>query len=148
MDEFLTSLGAELTPYIINFIVVLVGILFTYLGKKAGKLFDELADNKRVKTVVELGHKHKEIVQSAVEFAEQVGKKLQIHGEEKFELAKKTAIESARKEGIDLSTADLDMLIESAVNSFNKGFKDIKAQKVTTAELRVEEAPFEDPENQ
>jgi len=143
MENILITLGEELTPIILNFVVVLVTLLFGYLGKKAGKLFDNLSERERVKTVIDLGHKHKEIVQSAVEFAEQVGKQLKLHGEEKFNLAKETAIASAQKEGIDISTADIDMLIESAVNAFNGGFSAIRTQEITTDELYIGEAKKE-----
>lgn len=57
----------------------------------------------------------KEIVKDTVKYIEQIYK--DIHGKEKLEMAKNKAIEWLNEKGIKISEIELEILIESAVNS-------------------------------
>ena len=126
MEEMLSMLGEGLTPIIVNFVIILAGLLFSYLGKKAGEWFDALSKREKVKTMKDLADRNQELASLAVQFAEQVGKNLNLHGKEKYELAKEKLIDSANKEGLNIDNADINLLIESSLASFNNAFADAR----------------------
>lgn len=77
----------------------------------------------RLKTVYEahINTKEKEaIVKHTVQYVEQVFGALQ--GAEKLEKAKETSLEWLNSKGIDISDAELTVLIESAVAALKGGF--------------------------
>lgn len=94
--------------YIIEIIMGIITAVLSFVGIKIKEAYTKYADTK-VK---------KEIVKSTVEYVEQVFK--DIHGEEKLEKAKEKALEWLKEKKIKISNTELEVLIESAVNSFNK----------------------------
>jgi hypothetical protein len=111
METILTGIQNNILE-IIN--LILVGV-FTYLGTRIKKLYEKYVDDKT----------KKEIVKSTVEYVEQVCSTLEVKktSQEKFEQAKEKAIEWLNEKGISISDTEIEILIESAVNSFNKGLK-------------------------
>lgn len=89
--------------------IALTGI-FSYIGL-------------RVKTVYEkhINTKEKEaVIKNTVRYVEQVFNALK--GEEKLEKAKITALDWLQEKGIDISDAELSILIESSVKGLKDGF--------------------------
>lgn len=68
----------------------------------------------------------KEVVQATTAYVEQVSKLTDLTSEEKFQKAKEKALEWLAEKGIKSSNTELEILIESAVNSFNKAVKEGK----------------------
>ena len=62
----------------------------------------------------------KEIVKATVEYVEQISKSISISSENKFNKAKEKALEWLNEKGIKISDTELEILIESAVQAFNK----------------------------
>lgn len=124
MDNFVVTVGEQIAPLVIQFIVVIVGLVFTYLGTLLGRLFKGLNERAEGNIVGDILKRNEQIVKDAVAFVEQEAKKLDLHGHEKFNLAKKTAIEHAEKAGITIAESDIDLFIEKAVLSLNTGFNE------------------------
>lgn len=82
--------------------------IFGYVGLAVKKLCTKYINDKEKKEVAEL----------CVKFVEQVYKEL--HGEEKFEKAVNSASSMLQEKGIKCCDEELKILIEAAVNSFNK----------------------------
>lgn len=82
----------------------------SWLGVTIKKAYTKYIDTKT----------KKEIVNSTVSYVEQVCKTLDITGAEKFEKAKQKALEWLKEKGIKISDTELEIMIESAVNSFNQ----------------------------
>ena len=66
----------------------------------------------------------KVVVENAVRFVEQVYKDL--HGKEKLEKAVEQVSQILASKGINLSEAEINMLIESAVYGLNEGWFELK----------------------
>ena len=84
--------------------------LFTYIGTRLKKVYEEKVNTETAKAVVE----------DAVRFVEQVYKDL--HGKEKLEKATAQVEEILQSKGITISGAEINMLIESAVYGLNEGW--------------------------
>lgn len=84
--------------------------LFTYIGTRLKKVYEEKVNTETAKTVAE----------DAVRFVEQVYKDL--HGKEKLEKATAQVAEVLQSKGITISEAEINMLIESAVYGLNEGW--------------------------
>lgn len=100
-------------PAFISFLGTVVTCLFGYLGYKAKETYNRYVDNQ-VK---------KDVVNSTVNYVEQIYK--DIHGEDKLNKAKEKVVEILTEQGIKITEADLEMLIESAVYGLNKGWIEI-----------------------
>lgn len=95
-----------------NFMQILATIMTavaSWLGMTIKKAYTKYIDTKT----------KKEIVSATVSYVEQVCKTLDISGSEKFEKAKQKALEWLGEKGIKISDTELEIMIESAVNSFN-----------------------------
>lgn len=123
MEEILEILGTQMTPLIVNLLMGLVGILFTWLGIQANKLMKQVEANKHVQEIKQQLENNQEIVKASVEYVEKISQHLQIKGSEKFELAKQKALEFAAEKGANISEAELELLIEQATLSFDEGYK-------------------------
>ena len=119
MNEILEAIGPDLTPLITNLVMGIITTVFTILGYQLKKLMKKHEDNEKIKEIKGALERNKEIVQTSVEYVEQIGKHLE--AEKKFELAKDKAVELANVNGFNISDAELDALIEQAVLSFKKG---------------------------
>ena len=118
--------------YLNQFIQILLPILatvltavFTYIGNRLKKVFEEKINNETAKTVV----------QDAVKFVEQVYTDLS--GKEKLEKATEQVSEILKSKGIVLSSAEINMLIESAVYGLNEGWFDKKENQEILKKLQT-----------
>ena len=82
--------------------------------KDIKKVYEEKANTETAKQVAE----------DAVRFVEQVYKDL--HGKEKLEKAVEQVSQILASKGINLSEAEINMLIESAVYGLNEGWFELK----------------------
>ena len=105
-NDLLNQLVDLLLPILATF---LTG-LFTYIGTRLKKVYEEKVNNETAKTVVD----------NAVRYVEQVYKDL--HGEEKLEKAMEQVSQVLVSKGISISDAEIYMLIESAVYGLNEGW--------------------------
>lgn len=103
-QQFISEYGTIL-------LYTIVSALFGYLGIVAKKLYEKYINTKEKQKVAE----------DVVRFTEQVYKDL--HGEEKLEKALEAAAEILAEKGIQCSSLELRVLIESALASFNEAFK-------------------------
>lgn len=117
MDAMLEAIQ----PAFMSLLGTVVTCLFGYIGLKAKQVYTKYVDNQ-VK---------QDVVNSTVNYVEQVYKN--IHGEEKLQKAKEKVTEILTEQGIKITDADLEMLIESAVYGLNSGWLEVSG---TTADLK------------
>lgn len=103
MEELLKAL----TPALLSIAGILASYFAAYIGLQAKLWFD--TKQKR------------DIVESTVKYVEQIGKAL--GSEEKFEMAKAKAIELLKELKITVSDSEIEVLIESFVQSFTEHYK-------------------------
>ena len=109
-SEVVNQLIQILLPILATF---LTG-LFTYIGARLKSAYEQKVNTETAKVVVE----------NAVRFVEQVYKDL--HGKEKLEKAVEQVSQILASKGINLSEAEINMLIESAVYGLNEGWFEFK----------------------
>lgn len=109
-SEVVNQLIQILLPILATF---LTG-LFTYIGTRLKNAYEQKVNTETAKVVVE----------NAVRFVEQVYKDL--HGKEKLEKAVEQVSQVLASKGINLSEAEINMLIESAVYGLNEGWFELK----------------------
>ena len=112
-SEVVNQLIQILLPVLATF---LTG-LFTYIGTRLKNAYEQKVNTETAKVVVE----------NAVRFVEQVYKDL--HGKEKLEKAGEQVSQILASQGINLSDAEINMLIESAVYGLNEGWFEFKEPK-------------------
>lgn len=112
-SEVVNQLIQILLPILATF---LTG-LFTYIGTRLKNAYEQKVNTETAKVVVE----------NAVRFVEQVYKDL--HGKEKLEKAVEQVSQVLASKGINLSEAEINMLIESAVYGLNEGWFELKEPK-------------------
>ena len=112
-NDLLNQLIQILLPILATF---LTG-LFTYIGTRLKSAYEQKVNTETAKVVVE----------NAVRFVEQVYKDL--HGKEKLEKAVEQVSQILASKGINLSEAEINMLIESAVYGLNEGWFEFKEPK-------------------
>ena len=112
-SEIVNQLIQILLPVLATF---LTG-LFTYIGTRLKNAYEQKVNTETAKVVVE----------NAVRFVEQVYKDL--HGKEKLEKAVEQVSQILASKGINLSEAEINMLIESAVYGLNEGWFEFKEPK-------------------
>ena len=121
-SEVVNQLIQILLPILATF---LTGV-FTYIANRLKKVYEEKANTETAKTVA----------QDAVKFVEQVYKDL--HGKEKLEKATQQVSEILQSKGINISDAEINMLIESAVYGLNEGwFSDTTKQIEESKQHRI-----------
>lgn len=98
-----------LQNYMLEILATVITAVASFIGVTIKNAYTKYVDTKT----------KKEIVKATVEYVEQVFK--EIHGEEKLDKAKERAMEWLNEKGIKISDTELEILIESAVNGFNKG---------------------------
>ena len=97
-----------LQNYMFEILATVITAVASFIGMTIKNAYTKYVDTKT----------KKEIVKTTVEYVEQVFK--DIHGEEKLNKAKERALEWLNEKGIKISDTELEILIESAVNGFNK----------------------------
>ena len=120
-NDFLNQLIQILLPILATF---LTG-LFTYIGNRLKKVYEEKVNNETAKAVVE----------DTVKFVEQVYTDL--NGKEKLEKATQQASEVLQSKGIKITPAEINMLIESAVYGLNEGWFDKKENQELLKDLKL-----------
>lgn len=110
------TLGNQLLDILLPILATFLTGLFTYIGTRLKKVYEEKVNTETAKNVVE----------DAVRFVEQVYKDL--HGQEKLEKTTAQVVEVLQSKGISISEAEINMLIESAVYGLNKGW--FKPEKI------------------
>lgn len=120
-NEILNQIIQILLPILATF---LTG-LFTYIGNRLKKVYEEKVNNETAKAVVE----------DAVKFVEQVYTDL--NGKEKLEMATKQVSEVLQSKGIKITPAEINMLIESAVYGLNEGWFDKKENQQLLKSLQT-----------
>ncbi len=122
--------------YLVPAVVTAVGALFSWIGIQLKRLYQEHIDTKT----------KEDIIKSTVQYVQQVYK--DINGEEKLEKAVSTASDWLSSKGLEVSEAELRVLIESAVYSMKNGF--ITGEVIETKpnkELLLETTAKESTEN-
>ncbi len=97
-----TELINALMPYILSALATILASIGAYLGLKV----KDLLDTKQ----------KKDIIEQTIKYVEQVGKLL--GSEEKKKLAMEKAEEWLKTKGLEISTIELDILVEAFVNDF------------------------------
>ena len=120
-NELLNQFIQILLPILATF---LTG-LFTYIGNRLKKVYEEKVNNETAKAVVE----------DAVKFVEQVYTDLD--GKEKLKKATEQVSEVLASKGIKISAAEINMLIESAVYGLNEGWFDKKENQQLLKDLQT-----------
>lgn len=120
--------------YLIPAVITAVGALFSWIGVQLKKLYQEHIDTKM----------KEDIVKSTVQYVQQVYK--DVSGEERLQEAVKTASDWLTSKGLEVSEAELRVLIESAVYSMKNGFVNGEVLEVpsTTTEALPEETKSEE----
>ena len=120
-NEILNQFIQILLPILATF---LTG-LFTYIGNRLKKVYEEKVNNETAKAVVT----------DAVKFVEQVYTDLS--GREKLEKATEQVSEVLQSKGIKITPAEINMLIESAVYGLNEGWFDKKENQELLKDLKL-----------
>lgn len=120
-NEMLNQFIQILLPILATF---LTG-LFTYIGNRLKKVYEEKINNETAKAVVE----------DAVKFVEQVYTDLD--GKEKLQKATEQVAEVLASKGIKITNAEINMLIESAVYGLNGGWFDKKENQQLMQDLKL-----------
>ena len=120
-NEVLNQFIQILLPILATF---LTG-LFTYIGNRLKKVYEEKVNNETAKAVVE----------DAVKFVEQVYTDL--NGKEKLQKATEQVSEVLASKGVKISSAEINMLIESAVYGLNEGWFDKKENQELMQDLKL-----------
>lgn len=105
-----SSLANQLMEILLPILATFLTGLFTYIGTRLKTAYEQKINTETAKAVVD----------DAVRFVEQVYKDL--HGKEKLEKAVEQVSQVLISKGINLSEAEITMLIESAVYGLNQGW--------------------------
>ena len=99
-------------PEVLKFIGVLIGLLLSLLLEKLRKYVEEQKNSETIYKITD----------HTVKYVEQVYK--DIHGQEKLLKAKEKIIALLAKKKITLTDEEIEILIESAVNTMNSKKED------------------------
>lgn len=102
----LNELMTELQPVIINAAVVVFTTVASYVGMKIKNIYKEKVDTETKKKVVE----------TTCRYINQLYNNLD--GSQKLEKAKENIVDQLNEKGISITELELDVLIESTINSF------------------------------
>ena len=122
------TLGNQLLDILLPVLATFLTGLFTYIGTRLKKAYEEKVNTETAKNVVE----------DAVRFVAQVYKDLK--GPEKLEKATAQVVEILQSKGISMSEAEINMLIESAVYGLNKGWFQPEKIVIDNTKQKVVEA--------
>lgn len=103
-EYFMIAYGNEIITLVASAVFGMIGILVKNLVAKY------LNDNTK-----------RAVAKTVVQFVEQVYK--DVHGKEKLKAAMKRASELLAEKGINVSSVEMETLIEAAVAEFNEAFK-------------------------
>lgn len=118
--DLLNVILEQLMPLLEQAVIIVFGIITTWLGFQAKKVVDKINNSKEMENIKAKLENNKELALISVEYVEQVAKHLV--NDEKKELAKIKFLEFAEQYGIVISDTELDTLIEQAVHAFKTGY--------------------------
>lgn len=118
METLLASIVTEVTPILNTLLFAVLGIVGTWLGIQAKALMARMESSQKMKEMREALEINEKIVETSVDYAEQIGSHLA--GTEKFKLAKEKAYQIMAGWGITISDVEIEALIEQVVNGYNK----------------------------
>ena len=130
-----TTITNQLVDLLLPILATFLTGLFTYIGTRLKKIYEEKVNNETAKIVVE----------NAVRYVEQVYKDL--HGKEKLEKAIEQVSQVLESKGITITDAEIYMLIESAVYGLNEGWLKDETVIVEPKEQIILDEPTEQVEN-
>ena len=130
-----TTITNQLVDLLLPILATFLTGLFTYIGTRLKKIYEEKVNNETAKIVVE----------NAVRYVEQVYKDL--HGKEKLEKAIEQVSQVLESKGITITDAEIYMLIESAVYGLNEGWFKEDTVTVEPKEQIILDEPTEQVEN-
>ena len=130
-----TTIINQLVDLLLPMLATFLTGLFTYIGTRLKKIYEEKVNNETAKIVVE----------NAVRYVEQVYKDL--HGKEKLEKAIEQVSQVLESKGITITDAEIYMLIESAVYGLNEGWLKDETVIVEPKEQIILDEPTEQIEN-
>ena len=130
-----TTITNQLVDLLLPILATFLTGLFTYIGTRLKKIYEEKVNNETAKIVVE----------NAVRYVEQVYKDL--HGKEKLEKAIEQVSQVLESKGITITDAEIYMLIESAVYGSNEGWLKDETVIVEPKEQIILDEPTEQIEN-
>lgn len=119
------EIGNQVLDILLPILATFLTGLFTYIGTRLKKVYEEKVNTETAKTVVE----------DAVRFVEQVYTDL--HGQEKLEKATAQVVEVLQSKGISISEAEINMLIESAVYGLNEGWFQPEENSIDNTETEL-----------
>lgn len=130
-----TTITNQLVDLLLPILATFLTGLFTYIGTRLKRIYEEKVNNETAKIVVE----------NAVRYVEQVYKDL--HGKEKLEKAIEQVSQVLESKGITITDAEIYMLIESAVYGLNEGWLKDETVIVEPKEQIMLDEPTEQVEN-
>ena len=130
-----TTITNQLVDLLLPILATFLTGLFTYIGTRLKKIYEEKVNNETAKIVVE----------NAVRYVEQVYKDL--HGKEKLEKAIEQVSQVLESKGITINDTEIYMLIESAVYGLNEGWLKDETVIVEPKEQIILDEPTEQVEN-
>lgn len=107
MEEFM----AQLMPAVISIAITCLTAVATYVGNAVKKYFEEKANTETKRKVVETTCRYVNQI-----FAD-------LDGPSKLEKAKENILLQLNEKGVPITDLELDVLIESTVNSFKEAVK-------------------------
>lgn len=130
-----TTITNQLVDLLLPILATFLTGLFTYIGTRLKRIYEEKVNNETAKIVVE----------NAVRYVEQVYKDL--HGKEKLEKAIEQVSQVLESKGITITDAEIYMLIESAVYGLNEGWLKDETVIVEPKEQIILDEPTEQIED-
>lgn len=130
-----TTIINQLVDLLLPILATFLTGLFTYIGTRLKRIYEEKVNNETAKIVVE----------NAVRYVEQVYKDL--HGKEKLEKAIEQVSQVLESKGITITDTEIYMLIESAVYGLNEGWLKDETVIVEPKEQIILDEPTEQVEN-
>ena len=119
----------ELQEALINFLVVVIGLVATFVGQKGYSYLN----NKGILKEIEAKQKYVNIVVNAIQ---QTYK--EANGEEKLDEAKTQLVDFFNTNGIKFTDVELNSLIEAAVKCVKDGAKKVSMEEVIAQKVALD----------
>lgn len=123
IDDLMT----QLQPLIINAAITILTAVATYVGVMVKNFIQEKVNSEEKKKIVE----------TTCRYINQIYK--DVDGPTKFEKAKESIVQQLNEKGINITDLELEVLIESTVNSFKDGLSSTTTKEPEKIEEKTEE---------
>lgn len=123
IDDLMT----QLQPLIINAAITILTAVATYVGVMVKNFIQEKVNSEEKKKIVE----------TTCRYINQIYK--DVDGPTKFEKAKESIVQQLNEKGINITDLELEVLIESTVNSFKDGLSSTTTKESEKIEEKTEE---------